>query len=137
VPDGQPVVMLNLLRFRDQADYPPGSGIEPATGRQAYERYSQLTFPHLRRVGGRPIWRADARACPIAPQGERWDEVILVHYPSREAFIRMISDPAYQAGTVHRTAALEDSRLIATTSPQPIGRLAWWLLTLSSKFGRT
>jgi hypothetical protein len=30
VPDGQPVVMLNLLRFRDQADYPPGSGIEPA-----------------------------------------------------------------------------------------------------------
>ncbi len=136
VPDGQPVVMVNLLRFRERAAYPPGTAAEPVTGRQAYERYSQLTVPHLKKVGGRPIWRADARADLFAPKGERWDEVILVRYPSRGAFARMISDPDYQAGTVHRTAALEDSRLIATTAPQGIGRLAWWLFGLSSRFAR-
>jgi uncharacterized protein (DUF1330 family) len=136
VPDGRAVVMVNLLRFRDRAAYPPGTAAEPVTGRQAYERYSRLTLPHLRAVGARPIWRADARANLFAPKGERWDEVILVRYPSRSAFGRMIADPDYQAGTVHRTAALEDSRLIATTAPQGIGRLAWWLLGLSSRIRR-
>jgi uncharacterized protein (DUF1330 family) len=133
VPDGQPIVMVNLLRYRAWADYPPGTETAQITGRQAYERYTQLTLPFLRKVGARPLWRADGRACPIAPKGEHWDEVILVRYPSRAAFGRMISDPEYQSGTIHRTAALEDSRLIACTSPQRIGRFAWWVLKLSSR----
>jgi uncharacterized protein (DUF1330 family) len=132
VPDGQPVVMVNLLRYRERADYPAGTVKEPVTGRQAYEHYSHLTIPHLRKVGGRPIWRADARTTFFAPVGERWDEVILVRYPSRSAFGQMISNPDYQAGTIHRTAALEDSRLIATTAPQGIGRIAWWLFGLTA-----
>jgi uncharacterized protein (DUF1330 family) len=136
VPDGRPVVMVNLLRYRSRAAYPPGSGMEPVTGREAYERYTRLTLPHLRKVGARPIWRADARVDLFAPEGERWDEVVLVRYPSRSAFGQMISNPDYQAGTVHRTAALEDSRLIATVAPQGIGRLAWWLFGLASKFRR-
>jgi uncharacterized protein (DUF1330 family) len=136
VPEGERVVMINLLRYRAQAVYPPGTVQEPITGRQAYERYSQCVLRHLRKVGGRPIWRADVRGSLIAPHGERWDEVILVEYPSRSAFERMIRSPDYQADAVHRTAALEDSRLFATTSPQRIGRLAWWWLKLSSKFRR-
>jgi uncharacterized protein (DUF1330 family) len=131
VPDGQAIVMVNLLRYRDRAVYPPGTVTDAVTGRQAYEHYSQLTLPHLRKVGARPIWRADARGSLFAPEGERWDEVILVRYPSRSAFARMISNPDYQAGSIHRTAALEDSRLIPTISPQAIGRLAWWLIGLA------
>jgi uncharacterized protein (DUF1330 family) len=136
VPDGRPVVMVNLLRYRERAVYPPGTVTDAVTGRQAYERYSQLTIPHLRKVGARPIWRADARGSLFAPEGETWDEVILVRYPSRAAFARMISNPDYQAGSVHRTAALQDSRLIPTVAPQPIGRVAWWLLALVSRFRR-
>jgi hypothetical protein len=56
VPDGQPIVMVNLLRYRAQAVYPPGTTQEPLTGRQACERYSQLALRHLAKVGGRPIW---------------------------------------------------------------------------------
>jgi uncharacterized protein (DUF1330 family) len=136
VPDGQPIVMVNLLRYRAQAAYPPGTVQESITGRQAYERYGQRALRHLMKVGGRPIWRADVRGSPIAPPGERWDEIILVRYPSRSAFERMITSPEYQADVIHRTAALEDSRLFASTSPQRIGRLAWWLLRLSSMFRR-
>lgn len=136
VPDGKPVVMINLLRYRATAEYPHGSGMQKVTGREAYDRYIQLTLPHLVKVGARPIWRANAQACFFAPEGERWDEAVLVRYPSRSAFERMITNPDYQAGTIHRTAALEDSRLIPTTAPQQIGRVAWWLMTLVSKFRR-
>jgi uncharacterized protein (DUF1330 family) len=137
VPDGQPVVMINLLRYRATAAYPIGSGMEEVTGREAYDRYTQLTLPHLGKVGARPIWRANAQACLFAPEGERWDEAILVRYPSRSAFERMITNPDYQAGTIHRTAALEDSRLIPTTAPQQIGRVAWWVVRLVSRFRRS
>jgi uncharacterized protein (DUF1330 family) len=136
VPDGHPIVMINLLRYRAQAVYPPGTLEEPITGRQAYKRYMQRVLRHLMKVGGRPIWRADVRGSLIAPEGERWDEVILVEYPARSAFERMISSPEYQADVIHRTAALEDSRLFVSTSPQRIGRLAWWWLKLSSRFRR-
>jgi uncharacterized protein (DUF1330 family) len=133
VPDGQPVVMINLLRFREWAEYPPGMETEKQSGRQAYERYGQHVLPFLMAVRGRPIWRGQASCMVIAPAGERWDEAILVEYPSRGAFESMILNPAYQAGLVHRTAGLEDTRLIATTAPQHIPRLAWWLIKLSWK----
>ncbi len=128
VPDGRRLVMINLLRFREWADYPPATRTEKHTGRQAYELYSQHALKHLAQVGGRPIWRGEARFAVIAPVGEQWDEAILVEYPSRSAFERMIGSADYQAGLYLRTAALDDSRLIATVAPQRIGRIAWWLL---------
>ena len=55
---------------------------------------------------------ANARVALIAPEQEHWDEVLLVRYPSPEAFLAMLADPEYRAATIHRTAALADSRLI-------------------------
>jgi uncharacterized protein (DUF1330 family) len=109
VPDDAPIVMLNLLRFRDQADAPQGG-----TGKQAYARYSKAVLPLLLEVGGYPIWMGKARYPFIAPEGEAWDEVLLVYYPSRRAFLRMVESDAYQRAMPHRTAALADSRLVET-----------------------
>jgi uncharacterized protein (DUF1330 family) len=125
VPDGQRLVMINLLRFRAWANYPPGTRTEKHTGREAYELYSRHAMQYLAEVGGRPIWRGQARFAVIAPAGEQWDEAILVEYPSRGAFERMIVSAGYQSGLYLRTAALDDSRLIATVAPQRIGRVAW------------
>jgi hypothetical protein len=64
-----------------------------------------------------------ARAALIAPEGESWDEVVLVHYPSRRAFLRMVQSDAYRAIVHHRTAALADSRLVevrAVRLPRPL-----------------
>jgi uncharacterized protein (DUF1330 family) len=108
-PDDGPIVMLNLLKFRDRADYGQGG-----TGREAYKRYSKAVMPLLWEVGGQPLWMGDARASVIAPDDESWDEVLLVHYPSRAAFLRMVKSAPYQAILHHRTAALADSRLIET-----------------------
>ena len=50
----------------------------------------------------------------IAPEGECWDQVLLVRYPGFEDFVSMIKSEEYRAISGHRTAALHDSRLYAT-----------------------
>jgi uncharacterized protein (DUF1330 family) len=115
VPAGVPVVMLNLLRFRAQADYAPDKRQPARTGREAYAVYGREVVPHLQQVGGKLIWQGEARHAFIAPPDEQWDEVLLVEYPSKDAFLAMLKSPAYQEITFHRTAALEDARLIVTT----------------------
>lgn len=114
LPKDKPVTMLNLLRFNDEARYPADSGETSCSGREAYARYSRVALEKLKAIGARPVWMADAFASVIAPDGEQWDEVLLVEYPSGAAFLQMLGMPDYQAATIHRTAALADSRLIAT-----------------------
>lgn len=114
VPDGKPIVMINLLRYRDQAAYPPGADASPCSGREAYQRYGEQALQHVASVGGRPIWMGSAQAVVIGPADEQWDDAVLVEYPSRQAFMEMVAKPDYQQCAVHRTAALADSRLIAT-----------------------
>jgi len=113
--DVAPLVMINLVRFRERAAYPPGFDAAPCSGREAYiERYGGAVQPMLARAGGRVLWRGSARLTVIGPSEERWDEAILVEYPSRAAFIAMVTSEEYQKIVTHRTAALDDSRLIAT-----------------------
>lgn len=114
--DDPPVVMINLLRYRGAASYAGGFDAEPCSGREAYQRYGAEVAGLIASAGGRVLWMGEARAAVIAPEGERWDDAVLVEYPSRQAFLEMISKPAYQAVAPHRTAALEDSRLIATVT---------------------
>jgi hypothetical protein len=110
-----PVVMLNLMRFRDEADYsdfPEIAPETPVTGRQAYDIYMKHTTPFLMAAGGGLDLMAEGGHPLIGPTDERWDLVLLVRYPNIEAFLGMASNQEYLAGFGHRTAALEDSRLI-------------------------
>ncbi len=113
---GAPLVMINLLKYRDQADYPAGFDAAPCTGREAYQRYAAVALGKVTQVGGKPLWMGSVTGSLIAPDGEEWDEALLVQYPSRQAFLQMVAMPDYQAVAVHRTAALADSRLIATVT---------------------
>lgn len=113
LPQDTPIVMLNLLRFRDQARYGEGSSEPARSGRQAYGEYSKTALRKVQGVGGELVWMGRTRASLIAPEGEQWDEVLLVRYPSATAFASMLADLEYQAATRHRTAALEEARLIA------------------------
>ena len=112
IPADTPILMLNMLRFRELANYKDDIGITNSTGRQAYKRYSDLSFPKIKDAGGKIDWKAKALASMIAPAEEKWDEVFVVNWPSFQSFLDVILSPDYQAGTFHRTAALLDSRLI-------------------------
>lgn len=109
--DGNPVVMLNLLRY--------GEG-----GREHYEEYSRRILPILARFGAEIVYAGECSTTVIAPEvhGE-WDSVLLVRYPSRQAFGEMTTDPEYLKIAELRSRGLEDSLLQATRElyPQPAG----------------
>jgi uncharacterized protein (DUF1330 family) len=114
--DESPLVMINLLRYRERAEYPQGSGATPCSGEEAYQRYIALVLPMLSDVGAKVLWRGSVKHVVIGPVGEKWDEVFLVEQPSRRALLTMVSRGEYLEAAVHRTAALADSRLIATAT---------------------
>lgn len=109
--DEQPVVMLNLLRFKDRADGVHAD--EGITGAEAYARYGAEVTRHLDRVGGRILFTMVPQESVIGPEEGEWDLVAAVEYPSRRAFLQMASDPAYLETHAHREAGLADTRLIA------------------------
>ena len=114
LPRDEPIQMLNLVRYREQAAYPAdhekaGKGW---SGADAYREYGRTSGPVLQRVGGRVIWRAEPRVTLTGPPEERWDTGFIVEYPTAAAFFQMITDKEYQRAVLHRTAAVADSRLI-------------------------
>lgn len=114
LPADTPILMLNLLRYNTEAQYPADHANPTCSGREAYARYSRTALSKVRGVGGDVQVLASIEVALIAPAGEQWDELLLVRYPSRDAFLSMLADPEYRAATVHRTAALADSRLLAS-----------------------
>jgi hypothetical protein len=110
-----PVVMLNLLRFREVADYsasPELASAAPISGAQAFERYVRHTLPFLRESGGDLMFLGAGGPFLIGPADERWDMAMLVRQSSVASFLAFASHRAYLAGLGHRTAALEDCRLL-------------------------
>jgi len=90
---GGPVVMLNLLRFAEG-------------GRESYFRYAEaLRTTFLPRYGAEVLYAGDGSTTLVAESGQDWDAVLLVRYPSREAFSAMVADPEYQEVTAWRTGA--------------------------------
>ena len=104
LPSDAPVVMINLLKFNDG----PGVG--------SYLQYSREVAPHLERAGGK-VRYAGATRVNVIGDGERpwWDAILVVEYPSPQAFIDMVTDAEYQKVHEHRAAALEQGDLVATS----------------------
>ena len=96
-----PVVMLNLLRFTDRA---------------GYETYLRATAPFLAKVGGEVVYAGLGGDALVAEAGQAWDAVLLVRYPSREAFAAMVADREYREVTKLRTRALREAVLQPTTA---------------------
>ena len=115
------VVMLNLLRFREVADYSatpelaPGA---PVSGEEAYRLYMEHTLPHLEKSGGEILFFGRGGGFLIGPSEERWDAVMLVRQASMASFLEFASNQEYLAGMGHRLAALEDSRLLPIVEEQ-------------------
>jgi uncharacterized protein (DUF1330 family) len=111
-----PVVMVNLNRYRDRAAYetdPPGGGSADVGGREAYARYGEVAMAVPARVGGRILWHGLADRLVIGDEGERFDEVIVVWYPSRTAFLELATAPEILTARADRAAALERATLIS------------------------
>lgn len=118
-----PVTMLNLLRFRDVADYSQSPELRPPapiSGAEAFQKYIDHTLPLLEQSGGELVFLGEGGTYLIGPQEERWDLVMLVRQNSLSDFMAFASNQAYLAGLGHRTAALTDSRLLPVIEPKVV-----------------
>ena len=118
-----PVVMLNLLLFREIADYSAHPELAPGeaiTGEEAYRRYMRETLPFLEKSGGEVLFMGRGGPFFIGPPDEHWDAALLVKQASLQSFLAFAGDPGIQHALGHRTAALEDSRLLPLLQEHPI-----------------
>ena len=105
-----PIHMLNLVKLRAKAVYPDG---RDSTGAEAYRAYARESGPVFRALCGRQVWIGKPELMLIGPQdSEQWDIAFIAEYPSVQAFVSMLRDPAYREAVKHRQAAVEDSRLL-------------------------
>jgi len=104
LPADAPVVMINLLKFHD------GDGLAH------YLTYTREVQPHLDRVGG-SVRYAGTNPHNVIGDAERprWDAILVVEYPTPQAFVDMVLDEGYQKVHEHRAAALQQGDLIATS----------------------
>ena len=111
-PADQPVVMVNLLKFKERADESEGD----ASGQQAYGRYAEQKRKVVESQGGRFIWAGRVDSKVIGEDGDpEFDVVALVEYPSRQKFLEIVGSQKVREIGDHRSAGLEMQWLIATT----------------------
>ena len=101
---GGPVVMLDLLRFR------------PGGGRERYLQYAERALPIAARFGAEALYAGEGGRALVADPGQDWDAVLLIRYPSRQAFAAMVRDPEYRATAHLRAEALTEAVLQPTVS---------------------
>ncbi len=119
IPKDTPIVMLNLVRYKEHADYGERTDVAPCSGREAYLQHYVPAFNQVTQAEGiagiQVLYLGTVLARVVGSANEEWDEIALVEYPSFAAFRAVTESPKYKAEAAHhRKAALEDWRLIAT-----------------------
>ena len=117
--DDDPILMVNLLKFKDKAEYEDGRATN-LTGREAYEIYATETREHLANVGAELILGGEVNGLLLGEVEELWDAFGVARYPSRKAMIAMARNPAYIESEKHRAAGLA-GQLNIEVSEQGLG----------------
>ncbi|MCP4005826.1 MAG: DUF1330 domain-containing protein [bacterium] len=107
-----PVDMLNLLIFKERAEYEDGRETN-LTGQEAYALYGEKMMPFVASHGGKFLYGGAARHLMIGDGDLEWDSVAVMQYPSKEAFVKIATAPEVAEFGVHRTAGLAHQLLVA------------------------
>lgn len=111
----EPVVMLNLLKYKEVADYtnyPDLNLGKNISGEKAYQIYMKHTQPYLQKLGAEVVFIGKSNQYIIGPEDESWDLTLIVKYPDVMKFYALLQNADYKKTAGHRSAALEDSRLL-------------------------
>jgi uncharacterized protein (DUF1330 family) len=95
--DEGPIMMLNLLKF-----VPDGESV--------YLEYSEANAPLFERFGVELIVAATVGEAIVGR--DHWDQMTLVRYPTRRAFIDMLNTELFWKNEGIRARSIEDSELI-------------------------
>jgi len=114
-PDG-PIFMVNLLKFKEKAEYEDGRETD-LSGREAYMIYGRTVSDILPKFGGRAVFAADVTFLSLGKVEELWDEVAIAMYPARADMVRMSMSDEWREASVHRSAGLKGQLNIETVLP--------------------
>ncbi|HEY5622925.1 MAG TPA: DUF1330 domain-containing protein [Gammaproteobacteria bacterium] len=117
-----PIVMLNLLKFRDEARYADGRETD-LSGRDAYMIYAKAVSELLPKFGGKVLLAADVTFLALGQVEDLWDEIALVEYPNRAALWAMSTSAEWQELAVHREAGLAGQLNIEAVPQQGFGSM--------------
>jgi uncharacterized protein (DUF1330 family) len=134
--DGRPVYMLNVMSYYDQLKPVPRGEHVTGTPREANQTYEKNIAHLLFGLGGYPLFvgtsgrasRAGHHSGAVVdPEGQvsDTDDVLVVRYPSRRAFLALISDPDYLPWSPYKMASVKLALLpLSATLLVPDPRLA-------------
>ncbi len=108
---GEPIAMLNLLKFKDKAVYEDGRDSD-LTGRDAYRLYGKAFEEIMGPQGVKVLYSGEVRGALIGMGDDLWDAVALIQYPSTQVMLDMLRNEEYQRAQQHRAAGLEGQLLI-------------------------
>jgi hypothetical protein len=112
--DGNEFFMVNLIRYRPKAVYPPGFNFDE-DALAADRRYNEAIVPYLLKHGGVPVFLAEPEGRFIdEPNDPEWHRVAIVRYRSRRDFLEMVADIAGQNVGVHKWASIEKTQVFPT-----------------------
>ncbi len=106
--DDGPFWALNLMRYREVAEYEDGdigasAGASLRSGREADDAYAPLG--PLKAIGARVVFVGDVIA--QAAGAPEWHRIGIVRYPSRAAFFAMQQRDDFKSKHVHKEAGME------------------------------
>lgn len=107
-----PICMVNLLKFREKAEYDDRRDAGGISGAEAYNLYGAVAARKIAEVGGKILWGSPAEMTFIGDGRDDRDVVIVVYYPSHQAFLTMVAEPDYQEASPHRHAGLARTAII-------------------------
>ena len=113
----EPLGALNLFHFNERAYYQPedpeyGTPDADITGREAYARYGEIAGKCIAELGGRVVFSTPIYQVMIGPADPPWDIAAVMYFPTRGAFMQMLSDPEFQSASRHRKAALASHTML-------------------------
>ena len=109
---GEPIFMLNLLKFKDKAEYEDGRDSD-LTGREAYQLYGEGFRRVMEPQGCSIVYSGEVRGVLIGEGADdSWDAMALITYPSTQVMLDMFRNPDYQEVQQHRAAGLVGQLLI-------------------------
>lgn len=108
---GEPISMLNLLKFKEHAAYEDGRACD-LSGAQAYQLYARAFREIMGPKGVRILYSGEVRGALIGEGDVPWDAMALIEYPSTDVMLTMLRDTDYQKAQQHRAAGLEGQLLI-------------------------
>ena len=113
---GKPISMVNLLKFKDKAEYPEDHELhgKDMSGAEAYAIYGMAVTKIITDLGGEMRFFGDVQRLMLGEVEELWDQVAIAKYPNRQAMVDMMMSEEYNAIHAHRDAGLAGQLNIET-----------------------